>query len=69
MNPYKEAWLEAITMLQTPIVDSDVNDNEEMSQLISLTYHMHPAFRPARMVEAAMTPAGRTLIKFTTGLL
>ena len=64
------AWLEAINILQNPIIDSDVNDpNEELAQLITLSYHMHPAFAPSRAVEAAMTPAGRTLVKVTTVLL
>ena len=70
MNPYKEAWLEAINTLQNPIIDSDINDpNEQLSQLMTLSYHMHPAFLPSRAVEAAMTPAGRTLVKVTTGWL
>ena len=64
------AWLEAINILQNPIIDSDINDrNEELAQLMSLAYHMHPAFVPTRAVEAAMTPAGKTLVKVTTGLL
>jgi len=70
MNPYKMAWLEAINILQNPIIDSDINDrNEELQQLMILTYHMHPAFVPNRAIEAAMTPAGRVLIKTTTGWL
>jgi hypothetical protein len=36
---------------------------------MSVSYHMHPAFVPARAIEAAMTPAGRTLVKVTTGWL
>jgi len=70
MNPYKMAWLEAINILQNPIIDSDINDrNEELQQLMILTYHMHPAFVPNRVIDAALTPPGRTLLKVTNGML